>query len=141
VQNLLLSRKKMWEQYKQSENLEEYEEKLSENPQKQAFVKKMNEAVMEHIAEANFDVEALAGKLKMSPNQLFRKVKALMDTTPYNVIIQIRMTHAAVLIKEGAHNISEIAFMVGYQELSNFSRAFKKYFNVSPREYLMQSTK
>lgn len=46
------------------------------------------------------------------------------------------MTHAASLIKEGNYNISEVAFLVGYQELSNFSRAFKKYFNVSPREYL-----
>jgi AraC-like DNA-binding protein len=46
------------------------------------------------------------------------------------------MTHAATLMRESDHNISEIAFLVGYQELSNFSRAFKKYFKVSPREYL-----
>lgn len=136
IQNLLLSRKKMWEQYKQSENLNEYEEKLSENPQKQAFIKKVNEIIMAHIADSEFNIEILAEELKMSVNQLFRKVKALMDTTPYNLIIQIRMTHAAQLLKGGNHNVSEIAFAVGYQELSNFSRAFKKYFNVSPRDFL-----
>ncbi|MEA5128453.1 MAG: two-component regulator propeller domain-containing protein [Proteiniphilum sp.] len=141
IQNLLLSRKKIWEQYTQSKNLEEYEEKLSENPQKQVFVKKISEVVMAHIAETDFGIEVLADELKMSPNQLFRKVKALMNTTPYNVIIQIRMTHAATLIKEGNYNISEVSFLVGYQELSNFSRAFKKHFNVSPREYLSSKIK
>jgi AraC-like DNA-binding protein len=65
-----------------------------------------------------------------------RKVKALMDTTPYNVILQIRMTSAACLMEESDQNISEIAFSVGYQELSNFSRAFKKYYDLSPRNYL-----
>lgn len=136
IQNVLLSRKKLWEQYKQSRDLDEYEKKLSEDPQKQAFVKKINEVVMAHIAETDFGIESLSDNLKMSPNQLFRKVKALMDTTPYNVIIQIRMTYAATLMREGGRNISEIAFLVGYQELSNFSRAFKKYFKMSPREYL-----
>ena len=136
IQNVLLSRKKLWEQYKQSGDLNEYEKKLSEDPQKQAFVKKINEVVMAHISETDFGIESLSDALKMSSNQLFRKVKALMNTTPYNVIIQIRMTHAATLMRESDHNISEIAFLVGYQELSNFSRAFKKYFRMSPREYL-----
>lgn len=141
IQNLLLSRKKIWEQYSQSKDLEEYEKKLSENPQKKIFVKKISDVIMAHISEPDFSIDALADELKMSPNQLFRKVKALMNTTPYNVIIQIRMTHAASLIKEGNCNISEVAFLVGYQELSNFSRAFKKYFNMSPREYLAKKVR
>ncbi len=141
IQNLLLSRKKIWEQYKQSKDLDEYEEKLAENPQKQVFIKKISEVVMAHISETDFSIELLSYELKMSPNQLLRKVKALMNTTPYNVIIQIRMTHAATLIREGNYNISEVAFLVGYQELSNFSRAFKKYFNMAPREYLASKTK
>jgi AraC-like DNA-binding protein len=134
-----MTRKKMWEQYKQSVDLEEYQEKLSEDPKKQAFVKKISEMVMAHISETDFGIEALSDKLNMSPNQLFRKVKALMDTTPYNVILQIRMTQAATLMRESDHNITEIAYLVGYQELSNFSRAFKKYFKMSPREYLTKN--
>ena len=135
IENILSSRRKMWEQYKQSKDINEYEEKLVEDPQKQAFLKKINEITMNHIAEQDFNSEKLADELRMSINQLFRKVKALMDTTPHHVIIQIRMTLAARLIEENELNISEIAFAVGYQELSNFSRAFKKYHHLSPREY------
>jgi len=135
IENILSSRKKMWEQYKQSKDMDEYKEKLSESPQKQAFVKKINEIIIEHIADPFFGIETLANELKMSLNQLFRKMKALMDATPYSIILQVRMTRAVQLIKEGNLNISEIAFAVGYQELSNFSRTFKKYYNLSPRDY------
>jgi signal transduction histidine kinase/ligand-binding sensor domain-containing protein/DNA-binding response OmpR family regulator len=135
INHILSLRRKMWKQYKQSKDIDEYKEKLAENPQKQAFVKKINEIVINHIAEPDFSVEMLANELKMSANQLSRKVKALMDTTPYNVILQIRMTQAVRLMEEKEFNVSEIAFAVGYQELSNFSRAFKKYYNMSPREY------
>ena len=140
IENLLLSRKKMWEQYKQSKDIDEYKEKLSENPKKQAFVKKINEIIIAHIAEPSFGIETLADELNMSLNQLFRKMKALMDTTPYSIILQVRMTQAAKLIEDGELNVSEIAFAVGYQELSNFSRAFKKYHNSSPRDYQKKLT-
>lgn len=136
IQNILNSRKKIWEQYKQSSDIEEYHGKMAEDPKKQVFVSKINEAILNHISESDFSVEILADELGMSGNQLFRKVKALMDTTPYNVIVQVRMTSAAKLLKESDKNISEVAFAVGYQELSNFSRAFKNYFHKSPREYM-----
>jgi YesN/AraC family two-component response regulator len=135
IENILSSRKKMWEQYKQSKDMDEYKEKLSENPQKQAFVNKINEVILKHIADPYFGIENLADDLKMSVNQLFRKMKALMDATPYSIILQVRMTRAAQLIMENELNTSEVAFAVGYQELSNFSRAFKKYYNLSPRDY------
>jgi len=141
IENILSSRRKMWEQYKQSKDMSEYEEKLVEDPQKQAFVKKISEIITNHIAEPDFNTEALAAELRMSVNQLSRKVKALMDTTPHHVIIQIRMTQAARLITENELNISGIAFAVGYEELSNFSRAFKNYHHLSPREYLKNATK
>jgi len=141
IENILSSRKKMWEQYKQSKDIREYEEKLSENPQKQIFVKKINEIITKHIANPELGIEMLAGELNMSLNQLFRKMKALMDATPYSIILQVRMTQAAKLMEEGELNVSEIAFAVGYQELSNFSRTFKKYYNISPREYHKKSDK
>jgi signal transduction histidine kinase/ligand-binding sensor domain-containing protein/AraC-like DNA-binding protein len=136
IQNILVSRKKSWEQYQQSENLADFTEKLSEDPRKQNFINKINTTILSHIEDPNFGIEQLADELKMSVNQMFRKVKALMDTTPYNVIVQVRMTHAAQLIRKSDYNISEIAFLTGYQELSNFSRSFKKFYTVSPREYL-----
>ena len=136
IENILLSRKKLWEQYSSSSDLNVYREKLIGQPWKKEFVDKVNNIVMEHLSDSEFGIDALADALNMSTNQLFKKVKAIMNTTPYNVIVQIRMTAAAQLMKQGNLNISEVAYKVGYQELSNFSRSFKKFYNVSPREYL-----
>jgi len=141
IENILSSRRKMWDQYKQSKDIDEYEEILVEDPQKQAFVKKISEIITNHIAEPDFNGKILGDELRMSANQLSRKVKALMNTTPHHVIIQIRMTQAARLIEKNELNISEIAFAVGYQELSNFSRAFKTYYHLSPSEYVKKTTK
>jgi AraC-like DNA-binding protein len=138
IQNILASRKKSWEQYSQSENLDDYKQKLSEDPRKQEFIDKVNSIISLHIEEPDFGVELLSEKLKMSAYQLFRKVKTMLNTTPYNLIVQVRMTQAAKLIRESDHNISEITYLVGYQELSNFSRSFKKFYGVSPREYQLK---
>lgn len=135
IENILLLRKRSWEQYRQSENLEDYTGKLSDNPRKQEFLNKVNEIILSNIENSSFGINDLADQLNMSVNQLFRKVKNLLDTTPYNLIVQVRMTQAARLIRETDYNISEITFLVGYQELSNFSRSFKKFYNISPREY------
>ena len=136
IDNILSIRRKMWENYKQSKNIDEYKDKLAENPQKQAFVNKINELIIQNISKTDFGIEILAGEMRMSPKQMLRKVRALMDTTPFHVILQVKMTQAAKMLLETNMNISEIAFEVGYEELSNFSRAFKKYYNMSPREYI-----
>lgn len=135
IDNILALRKRNWEQYHQSENLEEYTDKLSENPRKKEFLSEVNKIIHSQIDNPDFGINELAMELNMSVNQLFRKVRNILNTTPYNLIIQVRMTHAAKLIRESDYNISEITFLVGYQELSNFSRSFKKFHNMSPRDY------
>ncbi|MBQ7709276.1 MAG: helix-turn-helix domain-containing protein [Bacteroidales bacterium] len=42
----------------------------------------------------------------------------------------------ADLLKEGKHNMSEIAWMTGFNTLSHFSTSFKKQFGVPPSEYV-----
>ena len=103
---------------------------------KQQFVARITDIIEAHIGEPQFGVEQLASELNMIVTQLFRKVKAIMDTTPYNVLVQIRMSRAVALMRETDKTISEIALEVGYQELSNFSRAFKKFYEESPSSYI-----
>ena len=140
IQNILLSREKLWELYNTTNDINIYKKKLSGNPWKEKFIENISGVIMNHISETEFSIEVLASDLNMSVNQLFRKVKAIMNTTPYNVILQIRMTQATLLLQESDLNISEIAFRVGYQELSNFSRAFKKFHGKSPRDYIKNNS-
>lgn len=121
ISNILRRRQKMWE-----------EKTYDTNP----FVVKITEIITENLADSALSLEFLSDKLNMSPTQLTRKTKSLMDITPYSLIIKLRMEQAVRYLKETDYNISEIAYRCGYQEISNFSRAFTRFWGESPSQYL-----
>jgi AraC-like DNA-binding protein len=78
--------------------------------------------------------EALAQELGVSLRQLQRVFRDGLDTTPNTFIILIKLEVAAEMLKQNNLNISEVAYSVGFNDPSYFSRVFKKYFNISPSE-------
>ncbi len=99
---------------------------------KNPFSEKLIAVINDNLADSSFGVEQLCREMGVSPAQLSRKTKENCNMTPYGLIIKMRMDLAVRLVKETDLNISEIAFRCGYQELSNFSRAFTKYWDESP---------
>lgn len=81
------------------------------------------------------NVEELASLLHLTKMQLYRKIKALTGNTPTQYINQIRLEHAARLLKETNQTVSEIAYEVGYTDPKYFSRIFAKLFKKSPTAY------
>ena len=55
--------------------------------------------------------------------------------TASEFILELRMQRAREMLAQGEHNIRDIAVEVGYDYLSNFSKAFKRHVGVSPRTY------
>ena len=51
----------------------------------------------------------------------------------------IRLQHAAQLLKQGEHTVTEIADMVGFSDAKYFREVFKKYYNVSPSKFNTKS--
>ncbi|WP_229223052.1 hybrid sensor histidine kinase/response regulator transcription factor [Dyadobacter endophyticus] len=99
------------------------------------FLIRLRETVSEHLADPVFGVEQLAAEMCLSRTQLFRKVKALLDTTPVDLINDIRLQRAAVLIRSRADTLTQISYSVGFREQSYFAKKFRVKFGVSPREY------
>jgi AraC-like DNA-binding protein len=77
----------------------------------------------------------------MSRPTLYRKIKALANMSPNELITVTRLKRAAELLTSGDLKIYEIAEKVGYSEASNFSRDFTRQFNMSPSEYLAALSK
>lgn len=80
------------------------------------------------------DLDDVASALCISPRTLSRQLKA-EDSSFSKIVMRIRMQRAESLFREENKTIKEIAFLLGYSEVSNFSIAFKKYYGKSPREY------
>lgn len=95
--------------------------------------------VRENLADANYNVEALAAAMNMSRSSLHRKIKALTDLSSLDFIRIIRLKHAAELLQEGELRINEICDRVGFQSPSYFAKVFQKQFGVTPTEFAQQS--
>lgn len=98
------------------------------------FMQKLSTQVEMHINDSRFSVEQLAAELHMSPSQIYRKLKALIDQTPQHFIRSIRMQRALDLLKSDAGAINEIAYQVGFEDPGYFSKVFKNHFGCLPSE-------
>jgi AraC-like DNA-binding protein len=77
----------------------------------------------------------LAQQLGISETRLKSGFKAVNGTTVMQYCINKRIEAARLLLKENRHSISEIGSIVGYEDHSAFSRAFRRYSGASPKEW------
>lgn len=102
---------------------------------KTPFIEKMHTQVLGHLSEPEFSVEELANLMAMSRATLSRKSKDELGMSPRVFMVQTRIQHACYLLQEDKLSVSEIAYAVGFESLSYFSRSFKKQTGKSPSEY------
>lgn len=100
------------------------------------FLETLNEIISKRIEDTDLDVEHLAGIMNMSRITLYRKIKAISNLTPLELINIVRLKKAAELLAEGEHKIYEISAIVGYSSQSNFARNFLKQFSMTPTEFM-----
>ena len=87
------------------------------------------------MGEFDFSVEELSHEVGMSRVQLHRKLKALTGHSPSDFIRVMRLKRAAQLMEARSGNITEIAYQVGFNSLSYFSKCFHDFFGTLPTEY------
>lgn len=95
--------------------------------------------VRDNLADANYNVEALAAAMNMSRSSLHRKIKSLTDLSSLDFIRVIRLKRAAELLQEGELRINEICDRVGFQSPSYFAKVFQKQFGVTPTEFIQKN--
>lgn len=100
------------------------------------FLDRTQKIVNEHMSDPDFNIEELGKLVGMSRSQLHRKLTALINLSPTAFVRSLRLKKAASLIDKQSGNISEIAFEVGFNNLSYFARSFKDQFGVLPSDYI-----
>jgi AraC-like DNA-binding protein len=78
----------------------------------------------------------LGKKLGMSRTHFYRKLKAIIDQHPTEFIQTFRLKKAVLLLKNNYGNISEVAFSIGFNSLTYFTRLFKKQYGMTPSDYI-----
>ena len=105
-----------------------------------AFLNRIREAVVRNLENAEFGVEDLARSVGLSSSQLRRKLQALTGLSPNQFIRRVRLLRAEELLRRRAGTVSEIAYAVGFNNLSYFAKCFQAEFGSSPSEYARRAS-
>lgn len=131
VKNLVLQRKKLIEKFSQSLNPRD----IKLNSADEKFLSQASAMVREYIDDSSFSVEAFSKAIGMSRTQLFRKIRGLTGMSVSEYMRAIRLNLAAEKLKNKTASVSEIAYEVGFNNLSYFTKCFKERFGVKPSQY------
>lgn len=101
----------------------------------QKFLENVLDLLEEKHPQSDFGVRQMQAHLGMSKTQLHRKLKALTNESPGELLRNYRLKKAGQLIAQHADSVTQIAYMVGFNNLSYFSKCFKDFFGVSPSSY------
>ncbi|MDE6325685.1 MAG: substrate-binding domain-containing protein, partial [Duncaniella sp.] len=88
----------------------------------------------EVMSDPDASVDLLAGKLGLGRSQFYRKIKALTNYSPVELMRRLRLKQARHLLATTEKNISEIAYEVGFSSPAYFSKCYREAFNETPTE-------
>ncbi len=102
------------------------------------FLMKVKEVIHQRLSDEQLSVESVAEEIGLSRAQLYRKVTALTGVSVNELIRSFRLKKAAQLLEQNWGPVSQVAYEVGFSNLSYFSKVFKEEFGVLPSEYSNQ---
>lgn len=109
-------------------------ETLEKHPPLAPFLLQLNQVLENNLDRTDFGIPQLCRTMNISRAQLYRKVKELTGISVALYIRSFRLKKAKQLLSNTDLNISEIAYAVGFKDLSYFSRSFSKMYGKPPKE-------
>ncbi|MCF0148750.1 MAG: helix-turn-helix transcriptional regulator [Clostridium sp.] len=104
----------------------------------QRFQDELLEGILKYIDDmvcSPISIEELCNKFSISRSSLQTLFKNNLNTSPKKYINDLKLSKSKQLIKENKYTISEIAFMLGFNSIHYFSRAFTQHYEIPPSEY------
>ena len=135
--NLLENRRILRKKFSQTINSIE---SITKTDKDADFLKAIINVIEENILTPEISVPFLCDEMHMSKSLLTRKLKGITGSSPREFIENIRMKYAARLLCDGAHNISDVSYELGFSSPKYFTIRFKKIFGVTPSQYIEDNT-
>lgn len=133
IKNILDNRQILRERFKMDDALSLEKKKYNQNDK--IFIERIYKLMEINLDNENIDLEQFAQELFMSRSQLFRKVKAITNHTPQELIRSFRLKKAAELLRHKELTIQEICYKTGFKNRAYFTKIFKELYGVSPSQY------
>ena len=132
IKNLISNRQRLKQVMGDSYTLS----KESVNDIEKDFVDRFRSLIETNLGNSELSVEELGEQMGLSRVQLYRKIKALTNYSPVELLRITRLKKASSLLATTDKTISEITYEVGFTSPSYFTKCYKEYFGESPSDFL-----
>jgi AraC-like DNA-binding protein len=90
---------------------------------------------LEAHAHESITLDDAAAQANRSPFHFLRLFSRVLGVSPHQYLVRTRLARAAALLAEREHSITDVAYTVGFRDLSNFVRSFRRAAGVSPSAF------
>ena len=139
IRNILASRERLKELYGKKFSLESlgFETTSADD----TFMQKLFGVIEQNLSNPGLNVEILCKGVGMGRANFYRKLKAITDLSPVDLIRNKRLEIAARMLLETDMNISEVSANIGFNSHAYFATCFKAMYGMSLTEYVQQNKK
>jgi signal transduction histidine kinase/ligand-binding sensor domain-containing protein/AraC-like DNA-binding protein len=99
------------------------------------FIQNLLQIINNHISDPDLNVDKITPEIGMSRSQLYKKINSVANTSVNLFIRKVRLKKAAELLLAGNMNVTEVAYAVGFDNLSYFSTCFHAEFEMTPTKF------
>lgn len=105
------------------------------------LLKNIEQYVLQNMSRGQISLEEMANAMGMGRVPFFHRVRSLTSKTPAELVRDMRLKHACILLKRTNINMSELASNIGFMTAENFINIFKEKFGMTPLEYRLKHRK
>jgi len=107
----------------------------------QQLLKNIEQYVMQNMSRGQISLEEMSTAMGMGRVPFFHRVRNLTGKTPTELIRDLRLKHACILLKRTNINMSELSTNIGFMTAENFINIFREKFGMTPLEYRLKHRK
>jgi YesN/AraC family two-component response regulator len=142
IVNLIASRQQLRLKYERNDQLEQQVKQVeSQKSPDDKLLERVMATINNHLDDSELSVDLVADEVGISRVHLHRKMKELTGQTPHDFIRNLRLKRAATLLAQGSMNVNEVMYACGFANSTSFSTIFKKFYGLSPRDFMKEHGK
>lgn len=141
ILNLIRTRELLKNNYSGNQAQEDKIKKITMESADEKLIQKIMNFVNNNLSNPDLNVEMIAVEIGISRVHLHRKLKELTNQSSRDLIRNIRLKQAGELLASKQINISEVAYLVGFSNISKFSTSFKQFYGMAPKAYMEERLK
>ncbi|MBR1546844.1 MAG: helix-turn-helix domain-containing protein [Prevotella sp.] len=105
------------------------------------LMKNVEQYVLQNMSRGQISLEEMATAMGMGRVPFFHKIRNITTKTPAEIVREIRLKHACMLLTRTNINMSELAINIGFSTAENFINIFKEKYGMTPLEYRLKNKK